>query len=163
MGRDKAKLRAKGRSLTDLMVGKLRAVGCDDVLVSGQDGIADVFPGKGPLAGIHAAMVAMPDTEQLLAVPVDMPDLSANSLQELAQVEAVAVHFCGKILPLKIDISDENIGKLSAILSADNADLSVQSFVGSLAAKTLPMDSITEAEFINLNTPDEWKKWTAHA
>ncbi|MDZ4701280.1 MAG: molybdenum cofactor guanylyltransferase [Rhodothermales bacterium] len=44
--------------------------------------IVDRYPGRGPLAGIHAGLLASP-AEWLLVAPCDMPFLDTNSLKKL--------------------------------------------------------------------------------
>ena len=65
MGRDKAALPFDGTTLLDFQVGKLRALGVKDIMISGSEQkipgarpISDVYPRKGPLSGIHACLAA---------------------------------------------------------------------------------------------------------
>ena len=88
---DKAFLEFDGQTLLDRALGVMAEV-CDDVTivgdpakfakhVSGQRGtvVADVFPGCGPLGGIHAAL-ANSTAELNLMLAVDMPFVSGELL-----------------------------------------------------------------------------------
>lgn len=88
MGRDKAGLSLDGRTLLETALQAARAVaGEDNVFILGSPElygaygptIADVFPGCGPLGGIHAALSST-RTEFNLMIAVDTPFLSAPLL-----------------------------------------------------------------------------------
>jgi molybdopterin-guanine dinucleotide biosynthesis protein A len=90
MGRDKARLSVDGRTLLETALEAARAV-AGNVFILGDPAlygayaptIADVFPGCGPLGGIHAAL-ARTRTEFNLMIAVDTPFLSAGLLRYLA-------------------------------------------------------------------------------
>jgi molybdenum cofactor guanylyltransferase len=93
MGKDKAALSLNGRTLLETALTAARGVAVvDDVFVLGSPelysayapAIADVFPGCGPLGGIHAAL-RQTKTEFNLMIAVDTPFLSAELLQYLAE------------------------------------------------------------------------------
>lgn len=91
MGRDKAVLSLNGRTLLETALAAARSV-AREVFILGpprlyQDfapAIADVFPGCGPLGGIHAAL-AQTKSEFNLIIAVDTPFLSAGLLRYLAE------------------------------------------------------------------------------
>jgi molybdenum cofactor guanylyltransferase len=90
MGQDKTLLRVAGRSLLELALDKLRALGLDASatpriagtrpdLSSYAPVVPDLHPGCGPLSGIEAALAAT--TQPLnLFLPVDLPLLPARFL-----------------------------------------------------------------------------------
>jgi molybdenum cofactor guanylyltransferase len=90
MGQDKTLLQVAGRSLLELALDKLRALGCDGSappriagtrpdLSSYAPIVPDLRPGCGPLSGIEAALAAT--TQPLnLFLPVDLPLLPARFL-----------------------------------------------------------------------------------
>jgi molybdenum cofactor guanylyltransferase len=90
MGRDKARLSFDGRTLLETALEAAHAV-AGNVFILGDPElygayaptIADVFPGCGPLGGIHAAL-ARTRTEFNLMIAVDTPFLSAGLLRYLA-------------------------------------------------------------------------------
>ncbi len=159
MGRDKAHLSVQGQSLTQIMVSKLRAAGCDTVMVSGPHGIADIYPGQGPLAGIHAAFAHMDDAEAMLIVPVDMPALCVRSLHALGETPGDAVLYKHQSLPLKLVLNDEIRCRLEDILATPDGDWSIRNFVRGLGAHMLDPEVLDRVELTNLNTPDDVKNW----
>lgn len=91
MGRDKARLTVGGEPLAERISRLLEAVVGEVVLVtrSAEDPrfadrliVADRFPGRGPLAGLHAALEAAGDRAVLLAA-CDLPNLSLPLLRHL--------------------------------------------------------------------------------
>src|ERR1035437_9852677 len=91
MGADKAFLEFGGQTLLDRAVNVMSEV-CDSVRIVGDSAkftkygstkygsiVADIFPGCGPLAGIHAALVHSP-AEVNLMLAVDMPFVSRELL-----------------------------------------------------------------------------------
>jgi molybdopterin-guanine dinucleotide biosynthesis protein A len=157
MGRDKARLPIKGKALCEIMAETLRAAGCDPVLISGPGGIKDIYPGQGPLAGIHAAFDHLGKAEAMVIVPVDMPALSAQSLKALIEADGEAVLYGGLSLPLKLANIPHIRQRLEAILSQDGGDWSIRNFVHGLKARPLDATGISARELVNLNTPDDVK------
>ena len=91
MGADKAFLDFGGQTLLDRALGVMGAV-CGRVVIVGDPGrfakykslqyesvVSDIFPGCGPLAGIHAALVHS-SAELNLMLAVDMPFVAAELL-----------------------------------------------------------------------------------
>jgi len=86
MGRDKAFVEYRGQTLLDRALAVVGGV-CDHVVIAGDpvvfakygSAVADVFPGCGPLAGIHAALLAS-QSELNLMLAVDMPFVSGELL-----------------------------------------------------------------------------------
>ncbi|HWG51398.1 MAG TPA: molybdenum cofactor guanylyltransferase [Candidatus Acidoferrales bacterium] len=100
MGRDKAVLQLEGRTLLEHALDTLRQV-CAEVMVLGSrefyadfgaEVVQDIFPGCGPLAGIHAGL-SRTRTDFNLIIAVDTPFLSADFLRFMAQraIESGAV------------------------------------------------------------------------
>jgi molybdenum cofactor guanylyltransferase len=91
MGRDKAVLSLNGRTLLETALAAVHPV-VNEVFILGPPEpyrayapvIADIFPGCGPLGGIHAAL-AETKTEFNLMIAVDTPFLSAALLRYLAK------------------------------------------------------------------------------
>jgi molybdenum cofactor guanylyltransferase len=89
MGTDKAFVMLEGRTLLARMLELARSV-CADVKIVGDSAkfaafapvVEDVFPGCGPLGGIHAALRSS-QTELNLMLAVDMPFVSAPFLEFL--------------------------------------------------------------------------------
>ena len=91
MGSDKAALPFLGTTMLEYQVKRLKDLGIEDIMVSGKETdlpqvryIRDVYPGKGPLAGMHACfMNAM--HESCLVVAVDMPLIRMETLNFLLE------------------------------------------------------------------------------
>lgn len=92
MGRDKAALLLDGRTLLEHALATLRQV-CREVVILGPRQlygdygaavVEDIFPGCGPLSGIHAAL-SHTGTEFNLIIAVDTPFLSPEFLTFMAE------------------------------------------------------------------------------
>jgi molybdopterin-guanine dinucleotide biosynthesis protein A len=86
-GQDKATLRLGGRTLLEIMREKAQAVTGDVRIVGprsrfGEEAVEDIFPGQGPLAGIHAAL-ASTTADRSLMLAVDLPFLDVKFLAHL--------------------------------------------------------------------------------
>jgi len=113
MGRDKATLDWRGRPLWQVQLEKLRALTPMKILVSARkdpfwrptefEFVLDATPARGPLSGLVAAL-AISTSEHLLALAVDLPDMSARQLQWICNVAATgsgaAPLIDGRIEPL---------------------------------------------------------------
>lgn len=92
MGRDKAWVKHGGKSLLRLAVDKVRALGVEDVCISGRAGedyaalkcpvLFDLEPGFGPLGSIERALYQC-SSPLLLVLAVDLPQMSVSFLQNL--------------------------------------------------------------------------------
>jgi molybdopterin-guanine dinucleotide biosynthesis protein A len=128
MGADKAFVRLEGRTLLDRALDLARSVTADVRIVGDTAKFAtfapvveDVFPGCGPLGGIHAALRSSP-TELNLILAVDIPYVSAALLQYLI---ARAGHSASATVTLAH--SGGNWQPLCAIYRRDFADAAEQS------------------------------------
>jgi len=91
MGRDKAALSLHGRTLLETALIAAKAV-AGEVFILGPAGLyssygptlADIFPGCGPLGGIHAALSSS-RTQFNLVIAVDTPFLSPELLEYIAE------------------------------------------------------------------------------
>ncbi len=91
MGFDKGLVRVSGQPLLQLLADRLATI-TDDVLVSANNAceyrflgltiVPDVFPGCGPLAGLHAAMRHSRRT-WVLTLACDLPRISTDTLKNL--------------------------------------------------------------------------------
>ena len=89
MGADKAALLYEGKSFLEHMLDKAGRLGIDKFYIAGGSSprsdvqaVADIYPDRGPLGGLHAGMLAM-DSPYCLVLPVDAPTLPAEILEEL--------------------------------------------------------------------------------
>lgn len=157
MGRDKALLAFGGGTLLQHQVRLLEPL-CVRVVVSGAyagfDCIADARPDAGPLAGLLAAGAIWRGA--VLALPVDMPLMSAEALAELAQA-AQAAYFDGHPLPAFFPDAAALAAAADALLAGD--DRSVRALHRQLRSRALPVREPTA--FSNTNTPMDWRRVTS--
>jgi molybdenum cofactor guanylyltransferase len=89
MGENKAQLKLHGKTLLEIAVEKAREVVADVSVVGprasfGPDAIEDIFPGCGPLGGIHAAL-ANSHSDLNLILAVDTPFVETRFLRFLLE------------------------------------------------------------------------------
>lgn len=92
MGQNKAELVLNGKTLLQHQVDKLRTLGIEDIMLSGAGCpalpgtrvIPDEFPGKGPLAGLHACLNAARNPA-CLVLSVDVPLVPVSALAHLCR------------------------------------------------------------------------------
>ena len=91
MGSDKALLKFRGRTLIESALAqasaaasRVRIVGSREKYAAYGDVIEDVYPGQGPLAGIHAALQASEQDHNLI-LAVDTPLIEIEYLKKVAE------------------------------------------------------------------------------
>lgn len=167
MGRDKALLPlADGRLLWQRQLGLLEQLGAREIFLSGpaRDGfpadlrvLPDSQPGLGPLAGLCAGLEAM-STPRLLALAIDLPEMTARYLAGLLALdEAVVPAVEGRLEPLAAVYPAECLALARA--GRSSGDRSLRSFVR--AAEALGLLEIVEVSgeeqrlFVNWNRPGD--------
>lgn len=98
MGRGKAEISLGGKPLLLWQIEKLRALGVQEILLSGAGCprlpgtrvIADEYPGRGPLGGLHACLRAA-ESPRALVLGVDVPLVPVQALSSLCRVHAGGV------------------------------------------------------------------------
>lgn len=99
MGENKAGLVLNGKTLLQHQADKLRALGIEDIMLSGAGCpalpgtrvIPDEFPGKGPLAGLHACLNAARNPA-CLVLSVDIPLVPVSALAHLCRAHRGGRH-----------------------------------------------------------------------
>jgi molybdenum cofactor guanylyltransferase len=98
MGADKTMLQLFGRPLVAHVAARLEGLGRETIVIANRPQqyrwlklpvYPDVLPGKGPLAGVHAALTHA-KSEHALVVAADMPFLNRDLLSYLASLAAGA-------------------------------------------------------------------------
>lgn len=169
-GRDKGLVSFNGRPLIEWVIHALsqQSVPVNHLLISanrhlpdyarfGYPVLRDVHPDfSGPLAGIHAAMLASP-ADILLVVPCDVPALPPdllerllNALNESGANAAVAQSSNGQIHPTLCMLRREVVGSLIERLKRQQ--LKLGDWLESLAPVFV---EFPDATFPNLNTMDD--------
>jgi molybdenum cofactor guanylyltransferase len=170
MKQDKALLSLKGETLIARCERVLFEAGAKQVWISrnqsGTNYLPDEIPGFGPLSGIHAAVSSTP--LPVLVMPVDMPLVEANLLQDLVSAGFTmenTVHYQEHALPAFIYNNYEVRNYLNTCLTkgGNKKSYSMTRFLSSMNAAQLRIkgtDSVRakeEAKLINTNTPEQWQ------
>ncbi len=163
MGRDKARLLFRGRSLLDHMLDLLAQGGSGSCIVSGRYPgyrcIPDAFHDGGPIAGLLAVVEALPG-RRLLFVPIDMPLLDPRLIRRLSTeaAQAACVRFADFALPMRLDASAAVRERLQAIARESGRRRSVLALQAAVAVESLPLGAGDAAAMSNCNTPAEWDR-----
>jgi len=176
MGSDKALLIVRGRPLIELVVGKVRSL-TDSILLSSNETtpyafmglpvVQDVFRGQGPLAGLHAAMMAS-RRPLFLLLACDLPEIQETLLHTLIR----NIYDCDAVIPRT---SDGRVHPLAAVYRrsclprlAQNLERGVNRVTdlfldSSLSVRWLdPSDGgFEDSDLHNLNTPEDLAAYRA--
>jgi len=170
MGRDKAMLDWRGRPLWQIQVEKLRALSPERLLLSSRiepqwsppdmEVVFDAPPSRGPLSGLAAAMAAQ-KSDHLLALAIDMPEMTTEHLRRLGRLiseEMGVIPMIGERAEPLAAIYPKRAGEILAN-ALDGSDVSLQSAVRRMVeAKMLRPIPVRDDERIfyrNLNEPSD--------
>jgi molybdenum cofactor guanylyltransferase len=173
MGRDKAALSLDGRTLLETALSAARAVAGEVFILGpaelyGNYGltIADIFPGCGPLGGIHAAL-SNTRTQFNLVIAVDTPFLSTGLLQYIVEralassalvtapeIDSYPQPLCAvysqRFLPIAERALRQGDYKITPLFPRDATLLITQAELAGFA--------FTAEMFENLNTPEDLQR-----
>tara|TARA_R110002153_G_scaffold99102_7_gene234425 strand:- start:1231 stop:1842 length:612 start_codon:yes stop_codon:yes gene_type:complete len=155
------------------------AMVCDNnVFISGSEheqGIADVIPNCGPLSGIHAAIahikIQQPDTNELLVVAVDMPNLHTEDFSYLLKTGRENHCLCTfencflpLYIPLSVDIAQylDTIFKSQpdeVLLKPKQRQYSIKRLLNTL--HSLQIQPLKNTQLDNINTFSQWQQHCA--
>ncbi|MBU2706309.1 molybdenum cofactor guanylyltransferase [Zooshikella marina] len=162
MKRDKAKLvLPNGLSLLAHAQKLMASVSVAEVVISGLQGVPDLYPERGPLGGIFAVTQHYPEM-RLLVIPVDMPLLKPkvlNALLDENNPNNLPVVFSGQPLPLLLPVTEHVVSYLNGVVEGKNA-ASIKSMLAELNCIQLP--KLDEYYFFNCNTPEEFDSVCQH-
>lgn len=166
MGTDKAELQWNGSTLIEHQVNKVRSLGIRDVVLSGYtksvDGTrsaVDIFPGKGPLAGIHAGLLAARNPH-CLVLSVDVPLVPEETLSSLIRAHIagenrITVLTHGTMTEPLIGVYERAlVPDAESILRSDNTSVRVLFEKAGVSAYEYAGN---EALLFNCNTPSEYR------
>ena len=166
MGCDKASLPFLGSTLMEFQLDKARLLGCRDILVSGEHpevegirSIADIYPERGPLGGLHACLRAA-DHTSCIVLGVDMPFLPVCELRALLREHqasgaeiTIAVHE-DRWEPLA-GVYDSGLAeRIEPMIELSGAP--VRALLQRSACR-FRRTELRELFWMNCNTPDEWE------
>jgi molybdopterin-guanine dinucleotide biosynthesis protein A len=132
--------------------------------------VADVFPGCGPLAGLHAALRAV-ETEAVFLAACDLPHLDPRVVERIVSraggADAVVPHIGGRSEPLHALYARRAAATAESCLREGRR--SMEAFLGTLSRVTrLTEDAFEgiegfERSFTNVNDPEGWTReaWEA--
>ncbi|MDX2465601.1 MAG: molybdenum cofactor guanylyltransferase [Porticoccus sp.] len=162
MGTDKAQLRRNQQTMLEYTRSLLQSLDLAAFISGGESGLPDRVPQAGPLGGIYTVIqqcqLDAPLFDALLIVPVDMPLLTAELLQNLICVgeeSGTAVCYKDCYLPLYLPISDGLIDYLAQVFTeGSNRPRSIKKMLSAVGFVQLPI--IDTQMLSNTNTPQEW-------
>lgn len=168
MGVSKAELQYEGKTFLQHMLDKAHALGIETCCISGYAAsgsevvsVADQYPDRGPLGGLHACMKAI-DAPYFLVLPVDAPKLPVEILEELLRAHEKRED--DKVLIWEHGVRQE---PLIAVYPAKMAD-SIESMIRDHAAPVFrAIDNwgfesfrmeMPQEQILNINTPELYRK-----
>ena len=164
MGTAKAEMKLGDLTLLEIQVQKLKKLGIEDIMISGYESdmagvrtVEDIYPGKGPLGGVHACLKAA-ENPVCLVISVDTPLVPAEVLAELIEAHegpATVLSCDGKIEPL-IAVYDTALAERAEELIQKD-DWAVRRMANNPAVKKLAYTGDTEL-LLNCNTPEDFEK-----
>lgn len=175
MGRDKSLIEVDGRSLAERAATACRAAGCDTVLAIGGDAsalaaaglapVADEYPGEGPLGGILTALDAAGPADEVVIVPVDVPDLAPASIRRL--LTALSAHADADVA-VSVDLTGRRHHLHAAWRQRARPPLARAFGQGERAVKRA-LDRLTVVEvaepdpasLVDVDTPEDLARWRA--
>lgn len=167
MGQDKKSICWHGKTLLDRILHGFP--GCDDLFLSINDettgvpagirAVKDIYPGCGPLSGLHASLLCM-RSELLFAVSCDAPLIDQRTVQQLepllgGHMAVVPRTSDGRIHPLA-GLYRRELGEI-ADQQLRCGNYRVQDFLKQIDAVYLPGAVLPYGELTlsNLNTPED--------
>lgn len=166
MGQNKALLDINGVPLVERMTCLAKEAGCGSVYLSGAlEGYAcinDFCPHRGPVGGIVSVMKAVGvNHESFLFLPVDMPHLTSKLLKRLINADQQrGAYFENYPLPLFLKVTNHVLQTLGSLQSAE---ASVFSLIEDLRLESLSLNSPELKAFVNINTPELYRRLKSQA
>ncbi len=164
MGIPKAELELGGRTFLEIQVQKLRELGIEDIMISGYDkaidgtrAVADIYPGKGPISGVHASLKAA-KKPACLVLSVDTPLVPVDVLQTLIEAHegdaTVLAH--GELIEPLIAVYDSSLHERAETLLLSDS-WSMRRMSSNPAVKKIEYTGDMDL-LLNCNTPEDFEK-----
>jgi len=172
MGRNKAILEVDGERIIENVYRCLSLVFDELLLVTNTPEtydfipcrkVRDIYPGMGPLAGIHSALSNCV-ADRAFITGCDMPSLNISLILELCsmpdELDVVIPETPGGLEPLHSLYSKRCLPKVQQIL--DNGDLRILSFFDTARIRLVPRSRVAVLDpdfssFRNINTPEDYR------
>ena len=159
MGCDKASLPWGGQTLLERARSQLSAAGAHRVVICGragmQDAVADAQGGQGPLCALAQLSAHLEDGIHLI-VPVDMPLLSLELLQQLRLADVSCAAFESHPLPMRLLLGPQVREVLENLSQLPESQRSLRALQRALDA-TLLDEVPWRSQLRGCNTPNEWE------
>jgi molybdenum cofactor guanylyltransferase len=172
-GANKALLKWNGKTFVEIILESLCEVFPNAIIIANDQepynhlGIQlfpDIFLGKGPLGGIHAALTRS-KTNLIFAVSCDMPFVDAEIANQIAVIalksESLAfVPRIGIMLePLFAVYSRTGLVTLTSLLKQSN-NVPIRSYLNAIPTQYIDLPNTTQTQrcFTNINTLEEYSK-----
>jgi molybdopterin-guanine dinucleotide biosynthesis protein A len=176
LGRIKALQVIDGKSLIQWVVDHL-AILSTEIIIATADGeaipcssavrvktVADIYPGKGPLAGIYSGLMAS-SSPQAIVVGCDTPFLSVGLLEYMTQIcpasDVVVPRIKNKLEPLCAVYSKNCLAQIQKLLEQD--ERRIRKLFSMVKVKYVEEDEINKFDpehlsFFNINTQDDLER-----
>jgi FdhD protein len=173
MGRNKALLEVNGERMVETAYRRMADLFDEVLLVTNTPGIydfipcrkiADIYPGMGPLGGIHAALSNCA-AGRAFVTACDMPGLNPRLIRELSSmpggVDVVIPETPGGLEPLHAVYAKSCLPKMEAMLRA--GERRILSFFDLAQVRLVPRGKIATIDpdftsFRNVNTPEDYQR-----
>ncbi len=171
MGSSKALLTLAGKPIIQRIIAVLQPLFREIIIVANDPArygtfnypvVGDIIPGKGPLSGLHAGLIASKD-EKNFVVACDMPLLEAEivrfMLSQVAGFDVVVPQIGPYLEPLHAVYAKNCLAAIEQAISA--GERKVTSFfpqvrVNYLEERLLARYGDLDRAFLNINTPEDW-------
>ena len=176
LGRNKALQTIGGKSLIQWVIDRVALLSNEVILVTGNGEAipssssariritADIYPAKGPLAGIHSGLVAA-STPRAMVVSCDTPFLNVRFLEYLIQIhttcDIVVPRVRDKVEPLCAVYSRNCLAHIQKLLEQN--ELTIVKLFDLVKVRYVEEDEINRFDpehfsFFNINNQDDLKR-----
>lgn len=166
VGQNKALLELAGKKIIEIIYGKIRNSFCEILVISntpqdyeflGLKTYKDIFPGLGPLAGIHSGLLNS-STERNFIISCDLPLISTEAVEYIRDYKsdkAAVIYKMGDYLQFLCGIYTKKC--LTSIEDAlISKSLKLRDFVIKIDAEKIKADRFSDEIFFNLNTIEDY-------
>lgn len=166
MGRDKAELPLRGKRLIEWQAEKFRDLGVREILLSGAGHICpgtrtvpDIYPGRGPLGGLHACL-GEASTPHCLVLSADVPLVPRAALEALMEhhlktgAEVTILRHGGRWEPLMGVYESALADRIAPLITERSRP--VMALLDGVHTEIMPWED-DPAAFLNCNTPEAYE------
>lgn len=167
MGTNKALIELSGKKLIEIIYEKIRYSVLEVLIISnspedyknlGLKVFKDIYPGLGPLSGIHSGLFNS-NTEKNFIISCDLPLISKDAVEYITNYKSnkdAVIYKKGNRLQYLCGVYKKSC--LSALnISLISRELKVQEFINKIDAEILDADRFSEEIFFNLNNKEDYE------